>query len=48
MQRYNKFIVAIVGAVVTFVTLAFNSPEWLSSVVPLLTALGVYQVKNRQ
>lgn len=48
MGKYNKFIVAGVGAFVTFVTLAYNSPEWLTTLVPILTALGVYQVPNEK
>ena len=48
MQKYNKLIAALVGAAVTFCTLYFNSPEWLSMVTPLLTALGVYQVENKE
>ena len=48
MQKYNKFIVAIVGGAVTFCSLYFNSPEWLSGVTIALTALGVYTSPNKK
>lgn len=47
MTKYNKLVVALVGAAVTFVSMFFNSPEWLPAVVAVLTALGVYQVPNK-
>jgi len=47
MQRYNKLITALVGAVVSGLTIYFNSPDWLQLVIPVLTAAGVYQVPNR-
>lgn len=47
MQKYNKLIVAVVGGAVTFCSLYFNSPEWLSGVTIALTALGVYQAPNK-
>ena len=48
MQKYNKLITAVVGAVVSGLSLYFNSPDWLQLVIPMLTALGVYQVRNEQ
>lgn len=48
MSKYNKFIVAGVTAVVTFLSLAFDSPTWLTGLLPVLGALGVYQVPNKQ
>lgn len=48
MQKYNKFITALVGATVTAVSIYFDSPEWLQIVVPALTALGVYQIPNKK
>ena len=47
MNKYNKLIVALVGAVVSFIGVFFNSPEWLQIIVPVLTAAGVYQVPNK-
>lgn len=46
MQKYNKAIVAIVTALVTGVSIFYNSPDWLQMLVPVLGALGVYQVTN--
>lgn len=43
----RKFWTAVAGGVVTFLTIAFNSPEWLSGVTLVLTALGVYQNPNK-
>lgn len=49
LGKYRKFIVAIVGALVAAVTLYFdNTPEWLQSLIPVFTALGVYQAPNQQ
>lgn len=45
--KYNKFIVAIVGGAVSFCSIYFNTPDWLSGVTIALTALGVYQAPNR-
>lgn len=48
MQKYNKLIVALVGAAVAGLNLYFNSPDWVQLLIPLLTAAGVYQVKNKE
>lgn len=50
MQKYNKFIVAIVGAAVAGLNLYFgeSNPEWVGILVAVVTALGVYQVPNRE
>ncbi len=47
MQKYNKLITALVGAIVSGLSLYFNSPEWLQFVIPILTAAGVYRVPNK-
>lgn len=47
MQKYNKAITAIVGGLVTFASIYFNSPEWLSGVTIALTAIGVYRAPNK-
>lgn len=49
--RYRKFLVAIVGAVTTSVASALTDDhithgEWVLVLVAVLTALGVYQVRN--
>lgn len=50
LSKYNKTIVAVVGAAVTWALATFSGDaevsKWLSLVVALLTAAGVYQVKN--
>lgn len=48
LAKYNKLIVAVVGGLVTFASLYFNSPDWLSGVTIALTALGVYQAPNKK
>ena len=48
MEKYNKLITAIVGALVSGLSLYFNSPDWLQLVIPVLTAAGVYQISNKE
>lgn len=49
LQKYSKFIVAIVGAVISGLLLFYGSnvPEWVNMVILVATALGVYQVRNK-
>lgn len=49
MAKYNKFIVAIVGAVISGLNLYFGdgNPEWVAMLIAVATALGVYQVPNK-
>lgn len=42
----RKFWTAVAGGVVTYITIAYNSPEWLNAVTLALTAFGVYGVSN--
>ena len=48
---YAKFVVALVGAVVTVLLATFpddpNVQQWGTIVATLLTALGVYSVPNK-
>lgn len=48
MNKYRKFIVALIGFAVVAATSYFgtNPPEWLNPLVALLTSLGVYGVRN--
>jgi hypothetical protein len=52
MQKYNKTIVAVIGASLTWSIVTFaGDPEiskWLSLVSAVLTAAGVYQVANKE
>lgn len=47
--KTRKFWVALVGLFVNELVLfyAANPPSWLTIVIALLTALGVYQVPNK-
>lgn len=46
LQKYNKFWIALVGAVATILVQQYGENEWVQALLPLLTALGVYQVRN--
>lgn len=46
LGKYNKLIVAVVGASVTYLTVHYGSTSWLPTVTLVLTALGVYQAPN--
>ena len=46
-QKYNKLIVAFVGAVLTTLTVVYPTNQWVTIVVTFLTALGVYTVPNK-
>ena len=50
MQKYNKFIVAIVGGIISGLLLYYgaNVPEWVNIIVLVATALGVYATPNKQ
>lgn len=48
LAKYNKLVVALVGAVVTVLLNQYSDVEWLQALVPFLTAAGVYQVANRK
>jgi hypothetical protein len=52
LAKYNKTIVAVVGAALTWAIATYaGDPEvskWLSLVAAVLTAAGVYQVPNRK
>lgn len=52
MSKYNKTIVAIVGAALTWAVATYASDpdvsKYLSLVTAILTAAGVYQVRNTQ
>lgn len=46
LGKTRKFWTAAAGGVVTFITVAFNSPDWLSAVTLALTSIGVYAQPN--
>lgn len=48
---YSKAIIAIIGAVATWAAVVLadgviSQVEWISLIVPVLTAAGVYHVTN--
>ena len=47
MARYRKFIVALIGALaVVGAELPADAPSWLGGAFAVITALGVYWVRN--
>lgn len=46
--RTRKFWTAVAGGLVTFLSIAFDSPTWISGLTITLTALGVYQSPNKR
>jgi len=48
IQKYNKFIVAAVGGLISALEVYYEVlPEWARVLVLVATALGVYQVRNK-
>lgn len=47
LKPYNKFIVALLGAILTTVTQFYGNNTYVVMVVTLATALGVYSVPNK-
>lgn len=45
--KYNKLWVALLGAIVTTLTVYFPSSQWITLIVTFLTAAGVYAAPNR-
>lgn len=50
---YSKFIVAVIGALGTWAIASLadgnvTTPEWIALISAVLTALGVYQVTNKE
>lgn len=48
LAPYNKFLVALLGAVVTVVVQFYGDNQFVQAVVPILAAFGVYQVPNKR
>lgn len=46
MQKYNKFIVAIVGVILTELARRYGANDWYQGIVMVAAALGVYHVPN--
>lgn len=47
LKPYSKFIIALLGAVLTVVVQFYGDSNYVQIVVAILTALGVYQVPNK-
>lgn len=45
--KTRKFWVAVVGAVVTYITVKYGQSDELTLLTGLLTAAGVYSVENK-
>ena len=45
-NKYRKFWVALLGAVINVVVQQFPDQQWVQIAVAVLTAIGVYQVPN--
>lgn len=48
MNKYSKFIVSLVGAVLVAATQLYPTNKYVVMAVAFATALGVYQVRNSQ
>ncbi len=52
MQKYSKTIVAVIGAALTWALATYasdpNVSKYLSLATAILTAAGVYQVRNKE
>lgn len=47
MGKYSKAIIAVIGAVVTVLVQQYSSNEVVASLIPFLTAIGVYSKANK-
>jgi hypothetical protein len=46
LSNYNKFLVAVAGLVMTYLTMHYGARPWVTDVTMILTALGIYQTPN--
>jgi hypothetical protein len=46
LGSYAKFITAAIGQVITFLSLYYHGEHWVSVVIAVAAALGVYAVPN--
>lgn len=46
LGRYSKFVTAVIGQALTYLTLFEGTNHWVSLVVAVASALGVYAVPN--
>ncbi len=48
LKPYNKFLIALLGEVLTVVVQFYGDNELVQVILPILTAFGVYQVPNKK
>lgn len=48
LQKYNKFFVALLGAIVFTASTFYGDNQYVQMAVVFLTALGVYTVPNKR
>jgi type IV secretory pathway VirB2 component (pilin) len=46
LGKYSKFWIALIGAIVSGLTLYFGSNEWITILVTFLSAIGVFASPN--
>lgn len=46
LGKYNKLLVAVGGAILTYLSVHYSGASWLSTVTLVATALGVFQFPN--
>ena len=46
LGAYSKFITAVIGQVITYITLYYHGEHWVAIVIAVAAALGVYAVPN--
>ncbi len=47
LKPYNKFLIALLGAVTNVIVQFYGNNTYITIVIALLTAVGVYQVPNK-
>lgn len=45
--KYNKFFIALFGAIITTLTVYFPTQDWVTLLITFVTALGVYATPNK-
>lgn len=48
LTKYSKFIVAILGGVVSYLVAHYGTQDWVNAIVLTVTALGVYATPNKE
>lgn len=48
MQKYNKFLVAVLGVGLSALSFYYSDATWLPFVIQAAAALGVYATPNKK